>query len=455
VFRAIVFTLQLLAPATSNTAAPPPPADPVGLWAAGKVHRVPLGGRIRVAKSGTAWNAQILGTNLSAGSRGGDTIVASFGAERGAFRGHLSPSRDEMHGFWTQPSLHGETPAYATPVTLRRVSANVWEGDLSPVRDVSSIYVQLRRERSGLVARLRDPDGNIAGGRFVVAQSGNALRFTETRGLARRFSGTLVPREGRLNIALSSSDTSAAWSLQRRSRVRAGGFFPRPDTERFEYRAPRPRTDGWRVADASSIGWDVHLLTSMVQRILDADPGSAREPQVTSIVVAQDGRLVLDEYFYGFLPDMAQPSGVAGRLTLAESIAGASLASFDEAIARPMQLSGYALRVSASGGIDSAGARLRPRDLLKFAQARLDSGRWLDRPIPIGRIRRDWTADAMKGRIGTLARESILSDGDALFVIPRLRMTVALTARPTGDRNAWRRYAEDLLTRYLVPAARP
>jgi hypothetical protein len=460
VFRALEFTLQLLAPTTSKSTAPAarsrdPAADPVGLWAAGKVHRVPLGGGIRVAKSGTAWNLLIVGTTLSAGSRGGDTIAVSFGAERGAFRGHLTPNREELHGFWTQPPLRGESSAYTTPVTLTRVATNVWEGDVRPVQDISSIYVQLRRERSGLVARLRDPGGKTGDGRFTVKQSGNELRFTETGGLARSFSGTLVPREGRLNIALSSSDTSAAWSLQRRARIRAGGFFPRLDTLRYEYRSPRARGDGWRVADATNLGWNVQTWTAMVQRILDVDPGTSREPQVTSIVVAHDGQVVLDEYFYGVLPDMAQPSRIAGRLILAESGPRAALAALDEGIARPMQLSGYALHVSASGGADSTGARVRARDLLKFAQARLDNGTWSNRPVLPERFRQNWTADSVKGRPGRLARESILSDGEALFVIPRLRMAVAMTARPTGDQDAWRRYAEDLLTRHLLPAVRP
>lgn len=453
-FRAIVFTLQLLAPATSNNVAVPVP-DPVGLWAAGKVHRVPLGGRIRVAKSGAAWNLQVLGTTLSAGSRGGDTIVASLGTERGEFRGRVTASRDELRGFWMQPAFQGEVTGYATAVTLKRAAASVWEGELNPVQDVSSIYLQLRRERGGLVARLIDPGGRIAEGRFTVVQSGDALRFTETRGLARRFSGTLIPRDGRLNIALASSDSAGSWSLQRRTRARAAGFFPRLDTNRYDYRAPRHRSDGWPVADASKVGWNGNTLKAMVRRITDVDPGTRRVPQVTSIVVAQSGSLVLDEYFYGALPDMAQASRLASRLIRAGSAAEVSLTSLDEAVARPMQFSGYAFRVTQSGAVDSTEARIRARDLLKFAQARLDSGRWLGRPVLKERIRHAWAADSVKGRTGSLVRESIVSDGEALFIVPRLRMAVALTARPTGDRNAWRRYAEDLLNRYLLPAARP
>ena len=63
---------------------------------------------------------------------------------------------------------------------------------------------------------------------------------------------------------------------------------------------PAKADDGWPVVRAREVGMDEAVLAKAVQRIIDIDPTSARAWLIHSMAVARHGKLVLDEYFYGF-----------------------------------------------------------------------------------------------------------------------------------------------------------
>lgn len=451
-FRVFALTLQLLAHDSAGKSTPA--FDPVGLWAAGTVNRVVVGGTIAVQGLGSDLRASIGGTSLSAVMSGTDTLVARFGSERGEFHGRFTARRDELRGFWMQPPLRGDTHASATPVYLRRVALDRWEGELRPLSDLSAIFLQLRRDRGALVALLRNVDTQVDDGRFTVYQAGNALTFREMQG-RRRLSATLVPRDNRLKLVAPlsvSRSGQSEWLMARRSRIRASGFFPRPDSLPYEYRAPLVRNDGWLVQDARARKWDAAALAALVQSILTVDPATSGEPRVMSIAVAQHGRLVLDEYFYGQLPDAPGRSRLADRL-LSGSLRTASPLRFDDSIARPLQFAQYAVPVTRRGTLDSTGTRIRPRDLLKIAQIRLGHGKWNGRVIPSALSQVTWTRRRLTTASETFDADVIVGNGEMLVVVPRLDVAAVITARPTGNTDSWRRYADRLISAHLLPAA--
>lgn len=64
------------------------------------------------------------------------------------------------------------------------------------------------------------------------------------------------------------------------------------------YITPAAGTDGWKVADASQLGWKLSRLADLEKAI------AANEfPGVTSVVVAQQGKLVYERYFGDGAPD--------------------------------------------------------------------------------------------------------------------------------------------------------
>lgn len=77
-------------------------------------------------------------------------------------------------------------------------------------------------------------------------------------------------------------------------------FIPRLDDQgqpvtTYQYQPPQPSSDGWEVGDLRNGKADLKLLQTGFDRVLN---GSF--PYLHSIVVVQHGKLVLDEYFYGY-----------------------------------------------------------------------------------------------------------------------------------------------------------
>jgi CubicO group peptidase (beta-lactamase class C family) len=66
----------------------------------------------------------------------------------------------------------------------------------------------------------------------------------------------------------------------------------------YAYAPPQEGEDGWEVADASAEGVDTSKISALLPRIL-----AGGFPNLHSVLVVKDGKLILDEYFYGFHRD--------------------------------------------------------------------------------------------------------------------------------------------------------
>ncbi len=59
-----------------------------------------------------------------------------------------------------------------------------------------------------------------------------------------------------------------------------------------QYQPPQPAADGWPVADAAKLGWNTATLATLEDKTAD---GTYKK--ITSVVVADHGRLVYEHYF--------------------------------------------------------------------------------------------------------------------------------------------------------------
>ncbi|MFY9630757.1 MAG: serine hydrolase domain-containing protein [Candidatus Cybelea sp.] len=98
---------------------------------------------------------------------------------------------------------------------------------------------------------------------------------------------------------------------------RAGGaelrwFYPRPEST-WHYRVPEKLPDGWSVGRLSMAGMREAPLGRAIDDIVGMRTPVLRSPYVQSISIARHGRLVLDEYFYGFTPDTPHDTRSAAK----------------------------------------------------------------------------------------------------------------------------------------------
>lgn len=271
-------------------AAPAADDDLVGLWGAETIFGPQVRGELTLERSATAWTLRAGGFEVSAPVSGDDFHLA-LPAGLGELRGRVP------HAFWVQP--RGNLGQFATPVTLRPAGANAWRGVIDPLDDRFSLYLDIRRGDDGaLRGSFHNPEVNWTGRAawFRVERGEESIKLIDPKTGKQRF---VQPYDARQRTI--AMDFGAPIALTPRTRETAVGFIPRLTAVR--YRAPLDLGDGWPVARARDEGLDEAMLQQLVERITGVDPSDPNAPRVHSIQIARHGKLVLDEYFFGFTPE--------------------------------------------------------------------------------------------------------------------------------------------------------
>ncbi|HJP68226.1 MAG TPA: serine hydrolase [Sphingomicrobium sp.] len=281
--------------------------DLTGIWRADISSGPELRGQLLVRRTSSGYVAEIGGERAVAGSRANE-VRLKFGRQ-GTFRGTVHGGY--LEGFWIRPSSNlqslgdpgGSGSSYATPIRFQQISHGSWRGYVRPLDTRFTLWLSIFRIGDGaLTAAFRNPQLNSTGGaaRFDVSRTGNSLLFSAGVGDRKiTHAATLLTNPERIRI--DWKDAGGTLELTRRSGTDAAAFFPRaPTSPPYIYHRPAQLADGWRTADASSVGMDDKALEGVVQEIAASDP-TVRGPRlIHSLLIAHHGRLVLEEYFYGF-----------------------------------------------------------------------------------------------------------------------------------------------------------
>lgn len=280
-----------------------------GLW--GSEQSLPLiKGELTIDAQPKPWRARIAGFEAPIEAHG-DAIGFELPRGLGEFRGRLSPSRKSIAGHWIQPISVALSQRHATPTALAQVASLVWRGMVSPLEERLSFYVFIQMDADGMTAVIRNPDFGWLNGRYRVEATNDSIILSNGRA---RLDGRYdVPGRRLLLNFVSGSPTPVV--LTKRNDQSAAGWYPRAAGERAVYRYSRPIQvdDGWHTSTLSDAGLDPRPLTALVQSILDADPADVSIVPIHSLLIARRGRLVLEEYFYGFDAQRPHDTRSAGK----------------------------------------------------------------------------------------------------------------------------------------------
>ncbi len=272
-----------------------PGADLVGLWGSETIFGPKVRGPVVMGGSDAGWSARIAGFEASSDAQFRFVLPDGQG-ELDAAAPRVGRS---LHGFWIQPS--GRLGRFASPVlfSITWSPGPVLRSDVVPLDDRLSLYLNIRRaDGDSLRGSFRSPEAGWNGGRpwFRIEGKGDRLELSDpTTG---RVQFVLPYDSGRRQITM---DFGAPVILTPRTADQALGYRPRPPSaSEYAYRVPVSDGDGWQTASASSVGLDEGMFVALVRRIVAADPGEPDAPLIQSLLVARRGKLVLDEYFFGF-----------------------------------------------------------------------------------------------------------------------------------------------------------
>lgn len=289
-----------------------------GLWVSENQFGPALSGEIEISRESAGWSARLAGAEARAAA-----LDLEFPDGQGRFAGVVADHGRAIDGMWFQPpGLPGQ--AYATPMRLERVRANLWRGSVTPLPQTFTLFLRVTRDEEGRwVGAFRNTEFNMNGGvsNFSISRDGSAVDFVAPDGGGRR-GAELLAGGDRLRLAWPPLPVPLV--LSRRDEG-ATGYLPRPaGTAAYVYAPPARLGDGWRTARARAVGFEEQALAGLVQRIANGDPAARRPQLIHSLLVARRGRLVLEEYFHGFDRETPHDIRSAGK-TFASVLLGAAM----------------------------------------------------------------------------------------------------------------------------------
>jgi CubicO group peptidase (beta-lactamase class C family) len=302
-----------------------PPASLTGLWGSERTLGPEVRGELTVIQQGSHGHAEIAGFEAPV-RLGRGTLRFALPGDRGEFRGRVTRDATAILGHWIQPGRMGDGVRYATPVELKAVRGDTWRGQVVPLDDRLSLYLVIRPRSDGSVgAFLRDPERNLGMDlpiEHVVCQ-GEVVRFVGRQEGEDLLVGRYDRQSDRLSVFFPFY--RATLDFTRRGRDEAAGFYPRtPAAATDSYRPPLAEDDGWATASLTDVGLDPGPIRKLVHRILLTETKDVTTPCIQGLLIARHGKLVLEEYFYGFHKERPHDTRSAGK-SLASTLIGIAI----------------------------------------------------------------------------------------------------------------------------------
>lgn len=278
-------------------------AELIGLWGSERTFGPEARGELEIVQEGISWRAKIAGLEAPVSFKDGALTFVLAGG-RGEFRGRINRDATKITGHWIQPVTAVSGNRYATPVELKAVKPQVWRGQVVPLEDRLNLYLVIRQQTDGSIgAFIRDTERNA--GRFIrinrITRHGEEVRFIDREG-KELLSGRYDKQSGLLSIFFPPFN--ATLDFTRRKPDEATGFSPRtPEVNLYAYHQPLAEDDGWATASLTDAGLDPKPLSALMERILQTKTDAVTTPYIQGLLIARKGKLVLEEYFYGFDKD--------------------------------------------------------------------------------------------------------------------------------------------------------
>lgn len=300
-----------------------------GLWQARHRYGPDIRGPLLVTQSGDAWQAEIAG-RLAPVTVNGDVMSFELPGTEGGYRGTFSKARAEIVGHWISGQRVENGLRMASPLTLTKSGASQWRGSVIPADDRFTFYLKIETKPDGSVsAFLRNPERNLGWIRHRATgleQEGNTIRLlaaaddTGKRAVVAEGQVTRDPEAITIRFPYGG-----LMDFTRVGADAASDFYPRgrPGV-RYSYSRPPKLDDGWETATPEDVGLSRTRIEAFIQALIDRPMDSPNAMEDHAILIARNGKLVVEEYFHGENRDKPHDNRSAGK-SVASDLFGASM----------------------------------------------------------------------------------------------------------------------------------
>ncbi|EAY26938.1 serine hydrolase domain-containing protein [Microscilla marina] len=353
----VITFLILSALACQAQTTPPTIPSAKGVWKVVLKEPRELVKKLRIYPKGKNWKAQLGTKNIPVKYRHGKFTIrwkkAKFDGEFA--RDAQNPQQKIIKGFWRQ---YG----YVAPVELHPKNSG-WEG----VREV-----QLKRLTFYLVIRPKK-GGNFKG--FIHNPERNQGIFIRIREIVQKQRQVLIYGRDTTKPMFKGMLAKDGKTLHVKFRVHGmtGKVLHKVDTKKdilvrprvgqktYAYQTPPQLHDGWQTASLEKQGADMGKIKALMEKIL-----TQKYIYLHSILIMQNNKLLLEEYFYGHHRDQYHDTRSAGK-SLASTMVGLAL---DQGLLSNVDQKILTFFPEYKGSIKHVGdrkKRIRIRDLMSMS----------------------------------------------------------------------------------------
>lgn len=284
-----------------------------GLWVAQQRFGPEIHGTLMLLPRGGGLVADIAGFSVPVRQQG-ESLSFELPDGKGSFRGVRSGGT--IDGQWIQSVTVEGGARYATPVVLRADGRGRWRGEVLPRDDHMTYFLPVARGPDGRdTAHLRNPERNqgIFLGVSRIERDGDVVRLVGTRRGQKQesvvASGQFDSESGALRIPIFGR----TFEFQRDA-ASSSAFYPRGNPpERYRYSPPVALDDGWPVSTLEAERIDRAAIERFVQKLIDMPMDGISSSQIHSLLIARNGKLVLEEYFHGYDRDTPHDTRSASK----------------------------------------------------------------------------------------------------------------------------------------------
>src|ERR1051326_6488438 len=258
----------------------------VGLGKAQRWLKPHLRSTLIIQRSGGAYTADLAGRVIPVTVQGRE-LSFQVPSLRGSFRGKVEAT--EIAGYWYQPN--------AIPVRLDKVDANRWMGTVETIETTLTFYLLVQKRPDGTLGVLVDNpelDRGVRMGADTIVREGNVVKLIGKSVVA---TGSYDAENDVITLPLANWG-GGTYDFKRESDD--SDFYERgKNPGRYVYHQPPALNDEWPTQSPEEAAIDRSGLEAAIQRLIDRPIDSNDVPLVDALLVARNGKLVLEEYFRG------------------------------------------------------------------------------------------------------------------------------------------------------------
>ena len=302
------------------------PSSLEGIWEAHRSFGPAVRGTLELVNVGDDVVARIAGLTQRVSFKN-QTVSFELPDGKGSFIGRRG-SMTEIPGHWIQPPTVNDGARFASPLTLRPNGDGGWLGEVVPLEDEWTIYLVISRAPDGTLGGfIRNPDRNM--GVFWkldrIEHTGDRVKLVgkwRGRGDEQTF-GEGTFRDGKLAIDFPQRGGVYDFTpLADNSKFYARGAKTPPP---WRYQPPPAQDDGWQVTTLDEAGMTAGPIAELV-KVIDKPATALTDPDIHGLLVARDGKLVVEEYFHGYGRDRPHETRSAAKSVTA-TLVGSAIAT--------------------------------------------------------------------------------------------------------------------------------